>query len=62
MCAGLPLALGIAGSGVHADYEDSGDTEGRKDASLAVKEYWKGLKKGSLKYLRGANIDYHRKG
>ena len=62
MCAGLPLALGIAGSRVNLDYEDSGDREGKKDASFAVKTYWDGLSKGSLKHLRGATTDYHRDG
>ena len=42
VCAGLPLALGIAGRGVCVcvDYEDSGDGEGNKEASHAVKIYW----------------------
>ena len=62
VCAGLPLALGIAGSGVHADYEDSRDGEGRKDSSFAVKNYRVGLKEGSVKTLAGANVDYHRDG
>ena len=34
--AGLPLALGIAGRGLYAHYEDSRDGERRKDASFAV--------------------------
>ena len=62
MCSGLPLALEIAGSGVYADYEDIQDGEGRKDPSFAVKNYWEGVKMSSLKYLRGANRDYHRDG
>ena len=60
--ARLPLALGIAGSGVHADYEDCRDGEGRKDASFAIKNYRAGLKEGSLKILQEANADYHRDG
>ena len=62
VCAGLPLALGIAGSGVNLDYQDSGDGEGKKDASFTVKTYWEGLSKGSLKHLRRATTDYHRDG
>ena len=44
------------------DYEDRRYGEGRKDASFAVKTYWKGLSKGSVKHLRGANTGYHRDG
>ena len=62
VCAGLPLALGIAGRGVNEEYEDSGDGEGRKDASFAVKTYRDGLSKGGVKHLRVANTDYHRDG
>ena len=57
VCAGLPLALGIAGSGVNEEYEETKDEQYRKDASLAVKNYWDGLKKGSLNNLRRSNID-----
>ena len=62
VCAGLPLALGIAGSGVDVDYEDSKNEQDRKDASFAVKNYWGGLKKGSVKNLGGVIADYHRDG
>ena len=62
VCAGLPLALGIAGSGVNVDYEDTKDEQARKNASFGVKNYWVGLKEGSAKILRGANSDYHRDG
>ena len=62
VCAGLPLALGIAGGGVHEDYLDSGNEDGRNDPSFAVRNYWKGLKQGSLEHLQEANIDYHRDG
>ena len=61
-CAGLPLALGIAGSGVRANYVESEDGEGRKDASLAVKDYMFGLKDGTVKTLGGTNAYYHRDG
>ena len=56
VCAGLPLALGIAVKDVNGEYEDTKDERDEKDASLALKNYWGGLKKGSLKYLRGADI------
>ena len=56
VCAGLPLALGIAGSGVKEDYVDS------RNASFAVKNYWGGLMKGGLKHLQGANVEYHADG
>ena len=56
VCAGLPLALGIAGSGVNADYEDS------KDASFSVKNYWSRLDKDVLNQLQNANIEYHSDG
>ena len=62
VCAGLPLALGIAGSGLHEEYADSRNRDGRKDPSFAVGNYWKGLKRGSMEYLQYANIDYHRDG
>ena len=63
VCAGLPLALEIAGSGVHEDYLDSrNEDDGRNDPSFAVRNYWKGLKQGSLEHLQEANIDYHRDG
>ena len=62
VCAGLPLALGIAGSGVNVDYEDSKDERDRKNASFAVKNYWVGLKEGSVKTLGGANAEYHADG
>ena len=39
VCAGLPLALGIAGSGLREDYADSRKGEGRKDPSFAVRNY-----------------------
>ena len=42
VCAGLPLALGIAGSSVKLDYEDS------EDASFSVKKYCSGLVSGGL--------------
>ena len=48
---GLLLALGIAGSGVCVDYEDSQDGEGRKDTSFAVRNYSDGLKKSSMKQI-----------
>ena len=54
--AGLPLASGIAGSGVNAEYEDS------KDASFSVKNYSKGLMSGALNQLQAANIEYHAGG
>ena len=57
VCAGLPLAHGIAGSSVHVDYEDSGNGEERKDGSFAVMNYWDGLKEGGVEHLREANID-----
>ena len=56
VCAGLPLALGIAGRGVNVDYEDCGD------ASFAVRNYWDGLQEGGLEHLQGTNSDYHEDG
>ena len=53
VCAGLPLALGIAGSCVKSDYEDS------KDASFSVKNYWRRLDRGGLNQLQGVNFEYH---
>ena len=49
VCAGLLLAVRIAGRGVCVDYEDSGDGERKKESSHAVKTYWEGLSKGSVK-------------
>ena len=60
VCAGLPLALLIAGSDMNKDHKDSGDGEGKKDAYFAVKTYWNKLKKGTLKYFLGANAYYHK--
>ena len=56
VCAGLPLALGIAGSGVKLNYLDS------KDASFSVVKYWRRLKRGGLNQLKGANAEYHASG
>ena len=47
LCAGLPLALGITGSGIKVEYEDS------KDASFSVKSYCSGLVSGRLTQLQG---------
>ena len=55
-CAGLPLALGIAGSGVNTYYADSGD------AFLAMKTYWGRLRGRALRRMRGTNLDYHKDG
>ena len=52
ICAGLPLAFGIAGSGVKFDWEDS------KDASFSVKTYCSGLMSGALNQLQGANAEH----
>ena len=62
VCAGLPLALGIAGSGLNVDYEDSRNRKGRKNPSFAVRNYWYGLKRGSLKHLRATKTSYHTDG
>ena len=51
--AGLALALGIAGSGVNLEYEDS------KYASFSIKNYCSGLMSGALHQLQGANVEYH---
>ena len=56
MCAGLPLDLGIAGSGVKLDYED------RKDASFSAKNYCSELLSGLLNQLLGANAEYYTGG
>ena len=46
----------------NGEYEDTKDEQYEKDTSLVVKNYWDGLKKDSLKYLRETNIYYHRDG
>ena len=56
VCAGLPLALGIAGRGVKIDFEDS------EDPPFAVQNYWKGLQEGGLDHLQGMNAEYHADG
>ena len=56
VCAGLPLAIGIAGRGVNVDYEEG------KNASFAVQNYWDGLKEGGLEHLQEANLEYHAGG
>ena len=53
VCAGLPLALGIAGSSVKLDYVDS------KDASFSVTSYCSGLISYWLNELQDANAEYH---
>ena len=55
VCAGLPLALGIAGSGLKLDYEDS------KYASFSVKNYCSGVS-GVLNQLQGVNAEYQAGG
>ena len=36
---------------MNVDYEDTKDEQDKKDASFAVKNYWGGLKEGSVKTL-----------
>ena len=62
VCAGLPLALGIAGRGVCVDYADSGDGEGRRNPTFAVRNYCDGLNNGNLEHMQRTKIDYHRDG
>jgi len=56
-CAGLALALGIAGSGIRSAYRDS------RNEAAAVRKYWDGLQRKGLLQMRGRpKLDYHKDG
>ena len=56
VCAGLPLALGIAGRGISVEFKDC------KDESAAISSYWDGLQERKLSHMQEPNLEYHPDG